>query len=125
MITNYHVIGQAPAWQNHGQPGGWPNPPADSRRHRLGNRPGHPRLESETLPTITLGDSDKMKVGHFVLAFGSPLGLNQTVTHGIIKRPANEVRWASVQPFASRSSCSTDAAINPGSSGGAARQHAR
>src|SRR5262249_36012710 len=42
------------------------------------------RLDDETLATVSLGDSDATRVGQWVLAFGSPFGLNQTVTHGII-----------------------------------------
>jgi serine protease Do len=41
-------------------------------------------LADETLPTVELGDSDRVRRGQWVLAFGSPFGLNQTVTHGII-----------------------------------------
>jgi len=45
------------------------------------------QLDAEDLPTATLGDSDPMRVGHFVLAFGSPFGLNQTVTPRHHQRP--------------------------------------
>ena len=72
---------------------------------------------AEPLPTAPLGDSDKLRVGHWVLAFGSPFGLNQTVTHGIISATGRgEVQLGSkirVKDF-----LQTDAAINPGSSGG-------
>ncbi len=71
----------------------------------------------QPLPTAALGDSDKMRVGQWVLAVGSPFGLNQTVTHGIISaRGRGEVQLGSkirVKDF-----LQTDAAINPGSSGG-------
>lgn len=69
------------------------------------------------LPTAAFGDSDRLSVGHWVLAIGSPFGLNQTVTHGIISaRGRGEVQLGSkirVKDF-----LQTDAAINPGSSGG-------
>src|SRR5262249_6292924 len=70
------------------------------------------------VPTVPLGDSDKMKVGHWVLAVGSPFGLHQTVTHGIISaRPRGQVSLGSTIRI--KDSLQTDAAINPGSSGGA------
>lgn len=71
----------------------------------------------ETLPTARLGDSDKTQVGDWVLAIGSPFGLDQTVTAGIISakdREATELRnRPSFQHF-----LQTDAAINRGNSGG-------
>src|SRR5262249_31474813 len=70
------------------------------------------------LPTVPLGDSDKMKVGHWVLAVGSPFGLNQSVTHGIISaRERGQVSPGSTIRI--KEFLQTDAAINPGSSGGA------
>src|SRR5439155_23718700 len=73
--------------------------------------------EAEVVTTAALGDSDRMRVGHWVLAFGSPFGLNQTVTHGIISaRDRGQVSLGNsirIKEF-----LQTDAAINPGSSGG-------
>jgi S1-C subfamily serine protease len=75
------------------------------------------RLDADNLPTASLGDSDRMKVGHWVLAFGSPFGLNQTVTHGIISaRERGQVSLGSTIRI--KDFLQTDAAINPGSSGG-------
>jgi S1-C subfamily serine protease len=69
------------------------------------------------LPTVPLGDSDKAKVGHWVLAIGSPFGLNQSVTHGIISaRERGQVSLNSTIRI--KDFLQTDAAINPGSSGG-------
>lgn len=69
------------------------------------------------LPTVPLGDSDQAKVGQFVLAFGSPFGLNQTVTHGILSaRERGQVSLGSTIRI--KDFLQTDAAINPGSSGG-------
>lgn len=69
------------------------------------------------LPTLTLGDSDRVRVGQWVLAVGSPFGLNQTVTHGIISaRGRGEVSLGSTIRI--KDFLQTDAAINPGSSGG-------
>src|SRR6202007_361787 len=64
-----------------------------------------------------LGDSDQVRVGQWVLAFGSPFGLNQTVTHGIISaRERGQVSLGSTIRI--KDFLQTDAAINPGSSGG-------
>jgi len=73
------------------------------------------KIKDSDLPAIVWGDSDQIEVGEFVLAIGSPFGLNQTVTSGIIsaKGRAN-VGIADYEDF-----IQTDAAINPGNSGGA------
>src|SRR5207237_1741361 len=69
------------------------------------------------LPTAVLGDSDGLHVGQWVLAFGSPFGLNQTVTHGIISaKERGQVSLGSTIRI--KEFLQTDAAINPGSSGG-------
>jgi serine protease Do len=66
------------------------------------------------LPTVTLGDSNAAQVGDWVLAMGSPFGLDQTVTAGIISKKERESPQLSVfQRF-----LQTDAAINRGNSGG-------
>ncbi|HYJ88464.1 MAG TPA: trypsin-like peptidase domain-containing protein [Pyrinomonadaceae bacterium] len=66
------------------------------------------------LPTVTLGDSDAAQVGDWVLAIGSPFGLEQTVTAGIISKKERETPYFSnFQRF-----LQTDAAINRGNSGG-------
>ncbi len=66
------------------------------------------------LPFIKLGDSDKARIGDWVLAIGSPFGLAQTVTAGIISQTKRETPYASqFQKF-----IQTDAAINRGNSGG-------
>src|SRR5439155_9844504 len=73
--------------------------------------------EAEVVTTAALGDSDRMRVGHWVLAFGSPFGLNQTVTHGIISaKDRGQVSLGSTIRI--KDFLQTDAAINPGSSGG-------
>jgi S1-C subfamily serine protease len=75
------------------------------------------RLDTDLLPTATLGDSDRVHVGQWVLAIGSPFGLNQTVTHGIISaRERGQVSLGSTIRI--KDFLQTDAAINPGSSGG-------
>jgi serine protease Do len=66
------------------------------------------------LPTVKLGDSSSVEVGDWVLAIGSPFGLDQTVTAGIISTKERQTRAsASFQQF-----LQTDAAINRGNSGG-------
>jgi serine protease Do len=75
------------------------------------------RLDADNLPAAPLGDSDQVRVGQWVLAFGSPFGLNQTVTHGIISaRERGQVSLGSTIRI--KDFLQTDAAINPGSSGG-------
>ncbi|MDB5310366.1 MAG: mucD 2 [Gemmataceae bacterium] len=71
----------------------------------------------EDLPTVELGDSDRVVRGQYVLAFGSPFGLNQTVTHGIISATdRGQISLGSTIRI--KEFVQTDAAINPGSSGG-------
>ncbi len=75
------------------------------------------QLDVENLPAATFADSDRVRVGQIVLAFGSPFGLNQTVTHGIIS--AKERGQVSLgATIRIKEFLQTDAAINPGSSGG-------
>jgi serine protease Do len=64
-------------------------------------------------PSAVLGDSDKVKVGDWVLAIGSPFGLQQTVTAGIISAKGRSIGQGPFDDF-----LQTDAAINPGNSGG-------
>jgi serine protease Do len=73
------------------------------------------KIEADNLPTITWGDSDRLRVGETVLAIGTPYGLSQTVTMGIVSAVGRaNVGIADYEDF-----IQTDAAINPGNSGGA------
>ncbi len=73
------------------------------------------KIDSDFLQTIKWGDSDKLRVGETVLAIGSPYGLSQTVTMGIVSAVGRaNVGIAEYEDF-----IQTDAAINPGNSGGA------
>ena len=67
------------------------------------------RIDAKDLPAIQLGESSRLKVGETVLAIGSPYGLSQTVTMGIVSAVGR----------ANEDFIQTDAAINPGNSGGA------
>jgi S1-C subfamily serine protease len=70
------------------------------------------------LTVVTLGDSSKLRVGQEVLAIGNPLGITETVTHGIVSalgRTVSEGQGGAVI----RNAIQTDAPINPGNSGGA------
>lgn len=68
------------------------------------------------LPAATLGNSDSMRVGDWVLAIGSPFGLEQTVTVGVISSLGRTMTGEGRRPI--RNLIQTDAAINPGNSGG-------
>ncbi|MBS1115473.1 MAG: serine protease MucD [Nitrospirae bacterium] len=73
------------------------------------------KIDSNHLPVIKLGDSEKLKVGETVIAIGNPFGLNQTVTSGIVSATGRaNVGIADYEDF-----IQTDAPINPGNSGGA------
>ena len=117
VITNNHVVTGAPADK--------------ITVHLADNRLFHPaqiwtdpesdvallRLDVEDVPVAAIGDSDRTRTGQWVLAFGSPFGLNQTVTHGIISaRDRGQVSLGSTIRI--KDFLQTDAAINPGSSGG-------
>lgn len=72
------------------------------------------RIDAGNLPILSWGDSDTLQVGEFVLAIGSPYGLSNTVTMGIISAVGRaNVGIADYEDF-----IQTDAAINPGNSGG-------
>ena len=74
------------------------------------------KIEATDLPTIPFGDSEKLKVGEWVLAVGNPFNLNSTVTAGIVSAKA---RSLGVYNNGIESFIQTDAAINQGNSGGA------
>ncbi len=71
------------------------------------------KIEAPDLIALPLGDSDALSVGDWVLAVGSPFGLEQTVTHGIISAKGRIIGAGPYDNF-----LQTDAAINPGNSGG-------
>ena len=71
------------------------------------------KIEAKGLPTVQLGNSRDLKVGEWVLAIGSPYGLENTVTAGVVSAKGRSLPDDSFVPF-----IQTDAAVNPGNSGG-------
>ncbi len=76
------------------------------------------KVNATNLPTLPLGDSDKVVVGEPVIAIGSPLGLSGTVTSGIISAFDRPVTAGGSGDTSFINAIQTDAAINPGNSGG-------
>ena len=113
ILTNHHVVGQADEIEVVLQNGD---------RYTgviVGTDPQTDlaviRIDASDLPAISIGDSDELKVGQWVLAVGSPFALSQTVTQGIISYIGrSDVGLAEYEDY-----IQTDAAINPGNSGGA------
>jgi serine protease Do len=118
VLTNNHVIAQATPDQVTLTLGDgrlfrpqriWADPESDVAVLRLDG--------VSQLPTAPLGNSDRARVGQWVLAIGSPFGLNQTVTHGILSaRERGQVSLGNTIRI--KDFLQTDAAINFGSSGG-------
>jgi serine protease Do len=71
------------------------------------------KIEEKGLPFLPLGDSEALRPGELVLAFGSPLGLENSVTLGVVSAVARQVRPEDPMIYVQ-----TDASINPGNSGG-------
>jgi serine protease Do len=72
------------------------------------------KIDGRNLPTMPLGDSDKLEIGEWVIAIGNPFGLSETLTFGIVSaKGRSTVGIADYEDF-----IQTDAAINPGNSGG-------
>ena len=78
------------------------------------------KIEAKDLSPIPFGDSDDIKVGEWVLAVGNPFGFTSTVTAGIVSAKARSISSAThSMPMGVESFIQTDAAVNPGNSGGA------
>ncbi|MEE9331160.1 MAG: DegQ family serine endoprotease [Methylophilaceae bacterium] len=71
------------------------------------------KIEANNLPKVTIGDPSKLKVGEWVAAIGSPYGLENTMTAGIVSAKGRALPQENYVPF-----IQTDVAINPGNSGG-------
>jgi serine protease Do len=112
VLTNAHVVDRASEIEA---------VTADGKKHRAKVVGVDRRTDLAVLklqgggpyPAAALGDSDKLKVGDWVLAIGSPFGLQQTVTAGIISAKGRSIGQGPFDDF-----LQTDAAINPGNSGG-------
>ena len=76
------------------------------------------QVDGEALVTARLGDSDKLEIGDFVLAMGSPFGLSHSVTYGIISAVGRRDLSLGREGLRFQNFIQTDAAINPGNSGG-------
>lgn len=113
IVTNHHVIANADAVRVQ---------LADGRiadAHIVGRDPDTDlavlQIDLSPLPVATFGRSDQLKVGDVVLAIGNPIGLSQTVTHGIVSATSRQqLGIAPLEDF-----IQTDAPINFGNSGGA------
>jgi serine protease Do len=71
------------------------------------------KIDAKGLPTVRVGNSDKLGVGDYVLAIGEPFGLEETATAGIVSAKGRSLPGDGYVPF-----IQTDAAVNPGNSGG-------
>lgn len=116
VLTNYHVVKDADAL----------NVVIDRKEYDaqiVGTDPATDvaviKIDAKNLPAATIGDSDNLEVGEFVLAIGSPfdLRLQHTVTSGIISAKGRSLNIAGELTY--QDFIQTDAAINPGNSGGA------
>ncbi|MCP9234358.1 S1C family serine protease [Lewinella sp. JB7] len=115
IITNYHVVQAADRITV---------TTSDRRRYAaeiVGTEPKSDlavlKVEASDLPYLELADSDTAEPGQWVLAVGSPLGLTSTVTAGIVSAKGRSLSILR-EPDAIESFIQTDAAVNPGNSGG-------
>lgn len=77
------------------------------------------KVDAKNLTPITFGDSETVKIGEWVLAVGNPFGFNSTVTAGIVSAKARSLGQNHKGNLSIESFIQTDAALNPGNSGGA------
>jgi len=75
------------------------------------------KIKADHLPSVTLGNSDELRVGEIVIAIGNPYGLQQTVTMGVVSAKGRSIP-AGTEGQVYRNFIQTDTAINPGNSGG-------
>jgi len=112
VLTNNHVIANADEITVNLRDG------RDLKAELVGTDPDTDvavvRIPAEQLTAIKLADSDRLRVGDYVVAIGNPFGLGQTVTSGIISALARSGLGLDYEDF-----IQTDASINPGNSGGA------
>lgn len=112
VLTNHHVVDQADEIDVRLQNG------HEFKAELVGSDPETDiavlRIPTQGLTAITLGDSDDLRVGDFVVAIGSPFGLSHTVTSGIVSALGRS--RLGIEGF--ENFIQTDASINPGNSGG-------
>jgi serine protease Do len=126
IVTNLHVVGGAGRIQVRLPIAAAGAPPGTSILRPLGKIVGAQivgvdretdlavlKVDGTDLPYLDLGDSDEVRTGQLVFAFGSPLGLENSVTMGIVSAVARQLRLEDPMIY-----IQTDATINPGSSGG-------
>lgn len=77
------------------------------------------KIDAENLPFVEMGNSDDVQIGEWVVAIGNPLELTSTVTAGIVSAKGRDLRLLNDQQYRIESFIQTDAAVNPGNSGGA------
>jgi Do/DeqQ family serine protease len=77
------------------------------------------KVDGKDLPVMNIGNSDEVKLGQWVLAIGYPLNLDVTVTQGIVSAKSRNIGINTQASAPVESFIQTDAAVNPGSSGGA------
>ncbi len=118
IVTNNHVIEKAK----------WIEVILDDKRTYIGSIIGADpttdlaliKIEEEDLPFAPYGDSDRLKIGEWVLAIGNPFDLTSTVTAGIVSAKGRNINILRTEDnMQVESFIQTDAAVNPGNSGGA------
>ncbi len=77
------------------------------------------KVEGEGLPYLSFGNSDDVRIGEWVLAVGNPFEFRSTVTAGIVSQKARNINILRGSDFSIEAFIQTDAAVNPGNSGGA------
>jgi Do/DeqQ family serine protease len=117
ILTNHHVVQDADEL-NVSLPDG-----REFKAELIGSDPKTDvaviRIEGSNLPTVTLANSDTLRVGDIVFAVGNPLGIGQTVTMGIVSAKGRNNLGLLEQGEGYEDFIQTDAAINMGNSGGA------
>ncbi|MEW5772580.1 MAG: DegQ family serine endoprotease [Thermodesulfobacteriota bacterium] len=113
IVTNNHVIADADEVEVNLQGSDKPLPATIVGRDQETDLALLKVEAGRSLPVVSFGDSDRMKVGEWVMAIGNPFGLDHTVTVGIVSAKGRIIGSGPFDDF-----IQTDASINPGNSGG-------